>query len=91
MSTLSRCKTYKKDEFKKETAKITYKQTKSHLDQKLCQFLFFHCDITFDKLSKLGKVSFIILYYIEIRDSLYLHKFLISLLENWHKMRKIIA
>ena len=32
-------------------------KSKSYLDQKLCQFLFFHCDVIFEKLSKLGKIS----------------------------------
>ena len=50
--------------------------------------LFFHCDVISYKLSKL---SCIILYYIEIKASLYLATFFVDLLENWYKMRKIIV
>ena len=43
--------------------------SKSLIDQKLCQF-FFHCDVIFDKLSKLRQISCVIPYYIEIKESL---------------------
>ena len=52
--------------------------------------LFFHCDVFFDKLSKLQQISFVILYYMEKR-------LLISGIDFHHsswklyKMRKIIA
>ena len=62
------------------------RKPKSRLDQKLCQFLFSSCDIYFDKLSRLGQISCAISYYIE-KDSLYLGKFFVSLLENWCKMK----
>ena len=61
------------------------------VDQELCQFLFFYSDVIFDKLSKLEQISCLIRYYIEIKDSLSLGKFFVNLLENWYKMRKIIA
>ena len=69
---------------------MTFKKnhkSKSRLDQKLCQFLFFQCDVIIDKLSKLGQIP----YYIEIKGSVHLGKFSVNLLENWYKMRKIIA
>ena len=50
------------------------RKSKSRLNQKLCQFLFFDCDVLFDKLSKLGQISCVISYYIEIKDSLHLGK-----------------
>ena len=52
--------------------------------------LFFHCDVFFDKLSKLQQISFVILYYMEKR-------LLISGIDFHHstwklyEMRKIIA
>ena len=49
-------------------------KSKSCLNQKLCQFVFFDCDVIFDKLSKLGQISCVISYYIEIKDSLHLGK-----------------
>ena len=49
---------------------------------KLCQFLFFRCGIIFDKSSKLWQISCEIPYYIKIKDSLYLDKFFVNLLEN---------
>ena len=49
--------------FKKE------RKSKSRLEEKLYQFLFFQCDIIFDKLSKLCQISCAIPYYIEIKDS----------------------
>ena len=67
------------------------RKSRSRLDQKLCQFLFFHCDVIFDKLSKLGQISCGVPYYIKIKDSLYLGKFFVNFFENWYKMRKIIA
>ena len=42
---------------------LTFKKTrqsKSPLNQKLCQFVFFDCDVIFDKLSKLGQMSCVI-------------------------------
>ena len=54
--------------------------SQSRQDQKLCQFLFFCCDVIFDKLPKLGQISCVILYYIEIKDSSYLGKFFVKLL-----------
>ena len=60
-------------------------KSQSCLDQK---FLFFHCGVIFDKLSKLGQISFVIPYYIEIKDSLYMSKIFVNLLESWYKMRK---
>ena len=54
----------------------------SRLDQKFCQ-LFFHCDAIVDKLSKLGQISCVISYYMEIKDSLYLSKFFVNVLKNW--------
>ena len=66
-------------------------KSKLHLDQNLCQSLFFHRDVIFEKLPKLGQISCAIPYYIEIEDSLYLGMFFVNLLENWYKMRKIIA
>ena len=68
-----------------------HQKSKSHLGQNLYQFLWFHFDVIFDKLSKLGKISCVIPYYVDIKDSLYLGKFLVNFLENWYKMRKIIA
>ena len=65
--------------------------SQSCLDQKLCQFLFVHCAFVFDKLSKLGQISCEVSYYIEIKGALYLGMFFANLLENWYKMRKIIA
>ena len=50
------------------------------LRQKLCQFLFFRCDVIIDKLSKLEKISCVIPYYIEMKDSFYLGKFYVRLL-----------
>ena len=73
---------------------MTFKKThksKSRLGQKLCQFFFFHCDFIFDKLSKLGQVSCVIYYYIDIKDFLYMGKFFVNLFENWHNMREIVA
>ena len=43
------------------------RKSKSRLDQKLYQFLFFHCDVIFDKLSKLEQISCVIPHYMEIR------------------------
>ena len=54
----------------------------SRLDQNLCQFLFFHCDVIFDKLSKLEQISCVIPYYIDVKDSLYLDKFRVNIFEN---------
>ena len=51
----------------------------------------FQCNVTFDKLSKLGQISVVINYYIEIKDSLYLGKSFVNIFENWYQMRKIIA
>ena len=68
-----------------------HRKSKSSLDQKLCHFWFFHCDIIFDKLSELGQISCVVPYYIEIKDSLYLGKFFVNFFENWYKMKKIIA
>ena len=59
----------------------------SRLDQKLCQF-FFHRDVIFKKPSKMGPISCVIPYYIEIKESLYLGKFFSNFFENWYKMRK---
>ena len=73
---------------------MTFKKSgksKRRLDQTLCQFLFFHCDIIFDKLSKLGQISYVIPYYIENKRLLYLGRFFVSLLENWYKLRKIVT
>ena len=47
-------------------------KSKSCLNQKLCQFLFFDCDIILDNLSKLGQISCVISYYTEIKDSFHL-------------------
>ena len=58
------------------------RKSKSHLDQKLRQFLFFPCDIIFDKLPKLGQISDVIPYHTETKDSLYLVKFFANLLHN---------
>ena len=36
---------------------MTFKKvrnSKAHIDQNFCQFMFFQCDVFFDKLSKLG-------------------------------------
>ena len=65
------------------------RKSKSRLDQTLCQFLFFHVNVIFDKLSKLGQISCVIPYYIEIKDSLYLGKFFVNLLNNWFKMKRL--
>ena len=65
---------------------MTFKKnwkSKSRLDQKLCQFLFFHCDAIFNKLSKLGQISCVIPYYTEIYP-VYLGKTFVNLLENWY-------
>ena len=71
---------------------MTFEKTsKSRLDQKLCQFLFFQCDVIFDKLSILGHISCVIPYYKEIKYFLYLRNFFVNFFENWYKMRKIIA
>ena len=48
-----------------------WKLSKSRLDQKLCQFLFFSIWRVFDKLSKFGQISCVIPCYIEIKDSLF--------------------
>ena len=61
------------------------------LDQKLYQFLLFHCDAIFDKLSKLGQMSCVILLYTEIKNFFHLRKFFVIPFENWYKIRKIIA
>ena len=56
---------------------MTFKNTrklKSRLNQKLCQFLLFDCDVTFHKLSKLRQICRVISYYIEMKDSLHLGK-----------------
>ena len=54
-------------------------------------FVFFHYDVNFDKLSQLEQISCVIPYYIEIINSLNMDRFFVNLLENWHKMGKIIA
>ena len=48
-------------------------QVKIKFKSKVCQ-VFFDCDVIFDKLSKLGQISCVISYYIEIKDSLHLGK-----------------
>ena len=72
---------------------MTFKnpQFKINLDQKLCQFLLFHCDVIFDKLSRLGQISCLTPYYIELKDPYIRATFFVNLLKIWYKMRKIIA
>ena len=48
-------------------------------------------NVIFDKLLKLGQMSYVIPYCIEIKSPLYQGKFFVNLLANWHKTRKIIA
>ena len=64
-----------------------------HLQKTLLfkNFLSFHRDVILDKLSKLDQVSSVIRHYSEIKDTSHLGKFLVNLLENWYKMKKIIA
>ena len=45
-------------------------------------FFFFHCDVIFDKLPKLGQISCVTASYIETKDSLYLGKFFVGFFEN---------
>ena len=66
------------------------RKSKTSRDQKLCKF-FFPLWGHFDKLLKLGQISGVILYYIEIKDSLYQGTFFVYILKNWYKMKKIIA
>ena len=49
----------------------------------LCLFLYFVCDVIFDKLSEPQQISCIIPHQVEAPDSLYRIKFGISHYENW--------
>ena len=75
--------TFKTYDFKKR------RKSKSRLDQKLCQFLFFQCEIIFGKLSELGQISCAIPYCTEIKD-FYIWEGLLSIFlkigTKWEKL-----
>ena len=54
------------------------RRLKSHLDPKLCQFLYFICDVILEKLLELRLISCIVHHLVEIQDSLYQAKFSIN-------------
>ena len=63
------------------TSENGFKKTrrlKSHLDPKLCQFLYFICDVILEKLLELRQISCIVHHLVEIQDSLYQAKFSIN-------------
>lgn len=75
----------------KNMAFKTHRKSKSGLDQKLCQFLFFHCHAIFDKLSKLGQIYCVIPYYIKIKESLYMGRFFCQSSWKLAQKRKILC
>ena len=60
------------------------RKPKSRLESKVIPVFAF-------SLLKLGQMFCVIPYYIRIEDSFYLGKLYINLLENWYKMRNLIA
>ena len=66
---------FQKYDFKKH-------RSKSNLDTKICQFLYFICDVLLSKLSEVWQISFIIPHEVEIQDSLYQAKFSTNHYEN---------
>ena len=68
---------------------MTFKKNrKSRSRSKVMPVFAFFTVRSSDKLSKSGQISCVIPYYIEIKNSLYLGKYFVNLLENWYKNNK---
>ena len=67
------------------------RRSKLNQDSMLCQFLYFICDVIFDKLSELQQIPCIIPHKAEIQDSSYWAGFSINHNGNWYKWRVLVS